>query len=426
MNRLELAPDGSTGTRGDAALYPWPTVPGRTAVLHTDIGWSMGELGPAEPAAKDLLRIVAAAYLADQTVSRPELAMRRDLHIIAHLEQPQAFTQDALDRLADLLHWLTGDNWRIDIVAAHPTAEQTHLDPFAEFFAGIDSVSLLSGGLDSLCGALLHLDNAATTLFLGHRDASTAVRRAQETIKTALTQRQPDTTYLRYAFRPLTARRETTPRSRSLLFMAIAAVLASGHRATRILVPENGFTSINPPLEPSRGGPLTTRSTHPWTFYTLQQLLDTLPLRPLSITNPYATMTKGDLVAGALRPGSVDDLSLAAATMSCAKPNAGRLPGGNANLNCGLCIACLVRRGAFVGAQRSDQTAYLVNTLPESARGRLLHLRRHDIAARAYAIAAGFDEYRVIASGLWPPHTDFDAVLTICNRGLEELARVTI
>ncbi|MCD0450471.1 hypothetical protein LO762_14915 [Actinocorallia sp. API 0066] len=423
MNRLELLPDGSSGAQSDAAIYSWPMMPGRTAAIHTDISWSMTELGPAAPTAKDLLRIVAAAYLADRTVSRPRLAMRRDLHIIVHIEQPEVWTQEILDRLADLLHWLSGDTWHIDIVPTRPIPEHGRLDVPA---TPADTVSLLSGGLDSLCGALLHLGKAATTIFLGHRDSSTAVLRAQDTIKTALQQRQPATTYLRYAFRPVTKRRESTPRTRSLLFMAMATVLASGHRATRILVPENGFTSINPPLEPSRGGPLTTRSTHPWTFYTFQLLLDALPLDRMTITNPYATMTKGDLVAAALHPGSADDLRLAATTLSCAKQNAGRLRGGNPNLNCGLCIACLVRRGAFAGAQLTDQTEYLANMLAGPKREELLHLRRHDIAAWTYATEVGFDEYRVIASGLWPPHTDFDAVLAICNRGLEELARVTI
>jgi 7-cyano-7-deazaguanine synthase in queuosine biosynthesis len=423
MNRLELLPEGSPGTQLDADAYPWPATPGRTVAVHADMGWSLAEFGPAEPAAKDLLRIVSAAYLADRTVSRPQLAMRRDLHIIVHVEQPEAWPQDVLDRLADLLHWLSGDTWRIDLVAAKPAPAHIRSDATV---APADTVSLLSGGLDSLCGALLHLDNAATTIFLGHRDSSTAVRRAQDTIKTALHQRRPDTTYLRYAFRPVTTRRESTPRTRSLLFMAMATALASGRRATAILVPENGFTSINPPLEPSRGGPLTTRSTHPWTFYTLQLLLDALPLGRMTITNPYATLTKGDMVAAALKPGSVDDLHLAAATLSCAKPNAGRLPGGNPNLNCGLCIACFVRRGAFAAAKRADQTEYLVDVLTGPTRERLMHMRRHDIAAWTYATGAGFDEYRVIASGLWPPNTDFDAVLALCDRGLEELACVTI
>ena len=158
----------------------------------------------------------------------------------------------------------------------------------------------------------------------------------------------------------------------------------------------------------------------------MQLLLDALPLSRITITNPYAAVTKCDMVAAALRPDSVDDLRLAAATLSCAKLNAGRLPGGNPNLNCGLCIACFVRRGAFAAAKRTDHTKYLVDVLSGSTRERLMHIRRHDIAAWNYATGAGFDEYRVIASGLWPPNTDFDAVLALCDRGLEELARVTI
>lgn len=423
MISLELLPDGSSATRKNASPYPWPARPGRTAAVHAEVSWSMVELGLVVPAAKDLLRLVAAAYLADRTVSRPELAMHRDLHVIVHLEQPDLWSDDALNRLADLLHWLSGDTWRIDTVPARPTPAHNRPDILT---TPAEAVSLLSGGLDSLCGALLHLNQAASTVFLGHRDSSTAVRHAQDTIKAALQQRQPDTTYERYAFRPITTRRESTPRTRSLLFMAMAVAVASGHNAGRVLVPENGFTSVNPPLEPSRGGPLTTRSTHPWTFYALQQLLNALPLDGMTVSNPYAAVTKGELVAAALRPNSDDDINLAATTLSCAKPNAGRLPGGNPNLNCGLCVACLVRRGAFAAAQRPDKTVYLVDTLTGTTRERLLQLRRHDIAAWTYATTAGFDEYRVIASGLWPPHTDFDAVLALCDRGLEELARVAI
>ncbi|MEU9686760.1 hypothetical protein [Amycolatopsis japonica] len=423
MNPLELLPEGAPETQSDTDIYPWPAKPGRTAAIHADLGWSLAELGPAQPAAKDFLRIAAAAYVADRTTSRPQLTMCRDLHIVVHVEQPDVWTRDGLDRLADLLHWLTGDNWRIELVAAKTTPAHNRPDAEVE---PTDIVSLLSGGLDSLCGALLHFDTEDDIVFLGHRDSSTAVRKAQDTIKAALYKRRPDASYLRYAFRPATTTRESTPRTRSLLFMAMATALASGRSATTILVPENGFTSINPPLEPSRGGPLTTRSTHPWTFHTLQMLLNTLPLDRMTITNPYAAETKGAMVAAALRPDSADDLELAAATLSCAKLNAGRLPGGNPNLNCGLCIACLVRRGAFIAAKRVDRTQYLADVLTGATHKRLKHIRRHDIAAWTYATDAGFDEYRVIASGLWPPNTDFDAVLALCNRGLEELARVTI
>jgi hypothetical protein len=421
VNTLELIPSGSPGSA--AVTCAWPAQPGSSAEIQTEIGWSMIELGAAASAAKDFLRIIAAGYLADRTVSRPQLALTRDLHIIVQVEQPQTWPESLLDRIADLLHWLSGDNWRITLTQADPGPEHTRPATAA---GQSETVSLLSGGLDSLCGALLQLNHTGTTVFLGHRDSSTAIRRAQETIRTDLLARRPDFSYLRFAFRPLLPRREPTPRTRSLLFMAMAVVLASGRGATRILVPENGFTSINPPLEPSRGGPLTTRSTHPWTFFLLQEVLDALPLAGMTISNPHAAMTKGELVAAALQPGSAADLAVAAVTVSCAKLNAGRLPGANPNLNCGLCIACFVRRGAFAAAGRPDRTAYLATTLTGSSLAQLRHLRRHDVAATRHAADAGLDEFRVLASGLWPPHTDFDAVLELCNRGLEEIALVAV
>ena len=100
--------------------------------------------------------------------------------------------------------------------------------------------------------------------------------------------------------------------------------------------------------------------------------------------------------------------------------------GGNPNLNCGLCIACLVRRGAFLAANRRDDTTYLVDTLTGDAKDGFLHHRRHDIAAWRYATELGFDDIRILASGLWPPNTDFDATLAICHRGLKELRRVSV
>lgn len=273
---------------------------------------------------------------------------------------------------------------------------------------------------------MLRLDQADSTLFLGHLDSSNAVSRAQRLVQAELQSRRPNLRYQRYALRPTAATRESTPRTRSLLFMAMAIAAASGRGARQVLVPENGFTSINPPLEPSRGGPLTTRSTHPWTFHALGALLRELSLDEILVTNPHRQLTKGELVAAALRPRSAEDRQLAAFTLSCAKPNAGRPRGGNPNLNCGLCIACLVRRSAFIAANRRDETTYLVDTLTGEAKQDFIHHRRHDIAAWTYVKESGFDEYRVLASGLWPPETDFDDVLTICQRGLKELKRVPI
>jgi 7-cyano-7-deazaguanine synthase in queuosine biosynthesis len=423
VSAIELLPQGATPQRPEATVYEWPHKPGETGSMRADLGWSLGELGAPASTAKDLLRVITAAYIADRTTSRPAQALNRDLHLSVHLTAPDAWTQTALDGTVDLLHWLTGDTWTLQVLAAQPTSGQAK--PAANP-ATAHTVSLLSGGLDSLCGALLRLDQAESTLFLGHVGSANAVSRAQRLVHEQLRARQQGLRYQRYALRPTTGIRESTPRTRSLLFIAMAIAAASGHGARQVLVPENGFTSINPPLEPSRGGPLTTRSTHPWTFHALRELLHELSLDAITAFNPHADLTKGELVGAALRPRSTEDRTLAAVTLSCAKPNAGRPKGGNPNLNCGLCVACLVRRGAFLAANRHDETTYLIDILTGDAKQAFMHCRRHDVAAWRYATEAGFDDIRVLASGLWPPDTDFDDVLAICHRGLKELRRVPI
>ena len=57
-------------------------------------------------------------------------------------------------------------------------------------------------------------------------------------------------------------------------------------------MPENGFTSLNVPLAANRGGVLTTRSTHPWTFTLLLRVLDGLGLS-VAVDEPVRVLDQG-------------------------------------------------------------------------------------------------------------------------------------
>jgi hypothetical protein len=212
------------------------------------------------------------------------------------------------------------------------------------------------------------------------------------------------------------------------MFMALGVCAASAAGATEVVVPENGFTSVNPPLDPSRGGPLTTRSTHPWTLQCLNQLLHLLNLNGVAVNNPYARLTKGQLVGSALPDAQSQKRwrTAVGASLSCAKLDANYFPGGSPNVNCGLCIACVVRRAAFLAAEILDPTEYAVDLLKGQARKDLIHARRADIASLRWATRRGVDEDCVLASAVWPPGTDFDEVLDLCRRGLEELTLVPL
>ena len=420
--RVELGPPGYQSVDPLAVPYEWPARPGRSPTVRSDVGWDGAELGHPSAAARDLLRVVTAAYIADRGARQPALHLTRTLTLTVHVDQPEHWTDTAKERLVDLLHWLTGDQWALRCVGM-PTdddAVPTSLD-----LPVIDDVCLLSGGLDSFCGALLRAQRPGTVRFLGHADTATAIRRAQRRLQTHLASAEPPLTYTQFALRPREAVLNRLPKTRSLLFISMAVALATAVGAGRVLVPENGFTSINPPLEPSRGGVLTTRSTHPWTFHSVRGLLDALGLRQVEVINPHADLTKGDLVRMALGEATAEVRHLAHDTVSCAKMNAGRPQGGDPNLQCGLCIACLVRRAAFIAADVPDRTRYAVLESADLA-AHTRQVRRHDVDAWRMATTGGIAEHRILGSGLWPPGTDLDAVLNLCTRGLEELARVPV
>jgi 7-cyano-7-deazaguanine synthase in queuosine biosynthesis len=384
----------------------------------------MAPFAVADVAARDLARIAVSAFIADTAMARPTVTLHRNIQLYVHIESAASWTQAATQAIVDLLHWLTGDTWQLRLIQAAPVKS---VAPSADL-PGIDRVQLLSGGLDSLCGAIVACRDATTsTLFLGHSDTSKAIKHAQRIIGEQLDE---GAHYRRFAIHPQGdhSRLNHGPRSRSLMFMALGICAASAVGATEVVVPENGFTSINPPLDPSRGGTLTTRSTHPWTFDRLNRLLHLLNLDGISAHNPYALLTKGQLVARALPDVESQSRWRTAVTtsLSCAKLDTHYFSGGNPNLNCGLCVACVVRRAAFRGAKLVDSTEYAVDKLKGKAREDLIYARREDIVSLRWATRRGVDEDAVLASAMWPPRTDFDEMLDICRRGLEELALVRL
>ncbi|MEU7719107.1 hypothetical protein [Streptomyces tibetensis] len=370
-------------------------------------------------AAADLVRVAVSAYLADRRTPRPTTFVRT-IELTAHTVNPEPWNSAPGELTEELLHWLTGDVWHLHAVPATPTDRTLTPAPPA------DDVMLLSGGLDSLCGAVDHLPDGRARIHLSHHDGSTAVRRAQTTAGSWL--RSHASYRLRHhsiKIRQNGTPGEPTSRSRSLLFAALAAATAATVSSPQVTVPENGFTSINPPLTTARGGTLTTRSTHPGTFSRLNALLTAVDI-PVTVGNPYLHCTKGELLERAHDRVGDALLAVAAATVSCGKLDGARYLGGNANFNCGLCVACLVRRGSFTVGPRQDRTIYLVKHLAGSARESLLRRRRRDVLDVQQAVLRGIDEIDILALGDLPSETDFDAVADLCQRGLQELSRVPL
>ena len=62
-----------------------------------------------------------------------------------------------------------------------------------------------------------------------------------------------------------------------------------------LLIPENGFISLNIPLTPLRVGTFSTRTTHPLFISQMQDILDALGIN-VRLSNPYQFKTKGEML----------------------------------------------------------------------------------------------------------------------------------
>jgi 7-cyano-7-deazaguanine synthase in queuosine biosynthesis len=414
---FELIPEGSSATISGAEAFVWPSGKGATESVVTDVGAWLGQLGSVSAAAIDLVRLAAGAYMADRRSARNQ-GFSRTIELHVQLVDPAPW-EGLLDDVADLLFWLSGDIWHISVSADGLALPGVIGDPPPE----VSTVALLSGGLDSFCGAVIA--GSEDRLFLGHWDNPT-IKGAQNAVKRWLDSAlEGDVHYEQLRIVQAAKKRESSSRTRALLFMALAAAVAESRHAKTVEVPENGYTSLNPPLGPERGGALSTRSTHPKTISDFNRILEELGLA-IRIRDVYAGLTKGQLVARATEIGLSTFEAGVASTLSCGKLDGGMYKGGNPNYHCGLCFPCLVRRGAIAEAEIADATVYLSETLTGAWLAKLRSNRKSDILAVKRAIAEGFRDETLIAMGPFPAEFDFDRAVELCEAGLAELGKVDL
>jgi 7-cyano-7-deazaguanine synthase in queuosine biosynthesis len=413
---IRVGDDAST----TAMRVNWSTDPQHGGDLLSDLDPWLTRLGLVPDTAIDLVRLATAVYVADLRTARGN-TFTRTIEIDVELSDVTPWSDDVLDRLADLLSFLTGDAWRLSVTQATGGVRMVPPAPEAgdPIPATLERVALLSGGLDSLAGAVVSSTRPGVA-YLGHWDQS-VTKAAQDAIRGwfARNGRPLEYVQIRHGVRHADSKRERSMRSRAFLFMSLGVALASARGAHLVEVPENGFTSLNPPLTPDRRGALSTRSTHPWAIASTNALLAAVAI-DVEVVNPYAQGTKGELVRTAVAASPGDFAQGAALTLSCAKLN-GNWIGGNPNHGCGLCFADLVRRGALLAAGLDDATAYNADVVTGKGEEILLRNRRADLDAVEYAVLNGISDTDVIAFGPFPDDFDIEGAVDLCRRGLGEL-----
>jgi hypothetical protein len=318
------------------------------------------------PAANDLLWLATAVLGADVTVSRSlvEDGWTREITLEVPLsEERWAPHREEVERM---LNFLTGDRWSLRFLGGAPRRTSI-VRPVG------DVVCLLSGGLDSLSGAidLLAGDDERRVLLVGARDSGTSASR-QIDLGEALGEAFPDRVQQHRTSaifrretasqaRPLPRERENTTRSRSFYFIAAGLARAAllGPEVP-LFVPENGVIGINVPVSPSRAGSLSTRTTHPFFMSTLMRIA-----RGVGITNPmenpYRLMTKGEALQQSRDPELL--ARLAPVSVSCAHPSALRYRGCAGP--CGYCYPCLIRRASMNVIGADGPAGYCIDVLAQ-------------------------------------------------------------
>lgn len=361
----------------------------------------------------DLLSLALAVVAADHAHHRSASAdgWTRQIHIAVAVSDPDLWnTQTAL--VEQLLAFLTTDVWQVEFVGGgYAPAINTPVQPSSE-----DCVVLLSGGLDSLIGAVDLTVAGRRPLAVSH------VVRGDKANQALFADRLPPSgiRLLQLNHNVYVPNAETPPsqRSRSIAFLAYGVLAASTLDCYKTAQPiplyvcENGFIGVNPPLTGSRLGSLSTRTTHPVVFALFQDLLKNMQIDVL-LTNPYRLLTKGEMLLNCANQALLDDL--ASASTSC-----GRYKQFGYK-HCGRCVPCLIRRAAFLRAGRADRTLYKYGDLSINSDERM---RFDDVRAAKMAVeqarTLGLDRW-LGASLASPRITDALQLRSMVGRGLAEL-----
>jgi Queuosine biosynthesis protein QueC len=330
----------------------------------------------------DLLDLAVAVYVADRLCPRRPSRARRDgswwrrvIHLRTSLRRPERWTGHALSQLLDLLEWLTDDVWKIEITPGRPqrqTNGQGSLFPDA-LQKPVD-VSLFSGGLDSLLGAVADLDREGELVLVAAGTGTRLIGKQRElagglnvlgrrrvrllSIPVGLTEEGKGR---------IDGREESSQRSRGLVFAALGAVVARAAGVSALRLHENGPGAMNLPLTAGQLGSMNTRAARPETLQRMSQLFSELFEDQFEIVNPAFWSTKAEMCAAA--PAEAHELMKASIT--CDSGLTRRVKNGQL---CGRCTSCLLRRQALLASGLTELDQF---DLEQMAGDALASLRGH-------------------------------------------------
>lgn len=281
----------------------------------------------------DWAHLMGSLFAADLACQRrTDTEWTRDIELHVALRDPAHWEQHRI-RLELLFSRLTYDRMRLHLHQDQdpPAPPRQRATPFA----AVDCVALFSGGMDSFVGAIELANDGRSPLFASHV-AGGPTRAAQHRLEPVVAARTSAS-----EFQSITAQRaagfgevEGSQRSRTLLFVGCAALVASVLDLHEVFLNENGVMAVHLPLTEARIGSLSTRTAAPSLLDEMSRLISDALGSQMTVRNLLIGDTKPDVV---LRAQHLNCDSALPDTLSCWSV-------GHTGRHCGYCAPCMMRR----------------------------------------------------------------------------------
>lgn len=312
------------------------------------------------PVEDDWLDLLHCLHIADLVCRRGRNEdWHRDITISLPLRDPTRF-QNALPLIQEIFGMMTFDRLQLEF------SQHSSLPP-ARFPSKVrrakpDAVALLSGGLDSAYAGAQLAKACKRPLFISSRSSS-HVSGAQNAVVSRLKQLCPGAETVHFKSAPKHQHRtaplpesDLSQRSRTLLYVGVASLIAASHSLSSVTIGENGIMAINCPLTLGRAAGFSTRTAHPDVLSKMEELFELVFQRELRIENPLLSLTKADVVKELVKLAGP---AIIKKTHSCWIARQAK--------HCGHCVPCIVRRFATESAGVAD-VAYEDNLFSNPSR----------------------------------------------------------
>jgi hypothetical protein len=305
----------------------------------------------------DLLEIAAYIFAADCSTRRGATWRESDSveewsrHF--HFRIPvrdHAFWSDSttVRLLSELLSFIADDDYEFDFrTMRRKTSEQMYLEvgESDEYpFQKCKWVTMFSGGLDSLAGAMSGTRDGSDLLLVSHRSEPVMTSRLASLVSSLKGIVRSEILHVPiWVNKTKGLDREHSQRTRAFLFSALGTVVGAMLSSDGVRFFENGIVSVNLPIADEVLRARASRTTHPLGLQKLSDFYTKLLGRPFLVENPFFFKTKADVVS-MLREHGVEHLI--AETCSCAHQGFFK----SNQRHCGTCSQCIDRRVAVIAA----------------------------------------------------------------------------